>query len=148
MKHPTITLQITLSHQCVVTGVVLWREPVPDCVRWLTLSKNFSYTVMWQNWQKQYKLWAESVFPYICKGNPLQTVCKIIHTHIVLQLLHLPPSCADAQTFTHSHLCSLRQPGLPAEDSDGLSWTSAMHIPPSPGCHWFIWAQPVHSVTP
>lgn len=120
MKHPTITLQITLSHQCVVTGLVLWGEPAPDCVRWLRLSKNFSYTVMWQNWEQQYKLWAESVFPYICKGNPLQTVCKIIHTHIVLQLLHLPPSYADAQTFTHSHLCSLRQPGLPAEDSRPL----------------------------
>lgn len=71
-----------------------------------------------------------------------------LHTHVVAQLLPLTASCAYAHTPTHSHLCSLRQPGLPAEDSDGLSWTSAIHIPPSPGCHWFIWAQPVHSVTP
>lgn len=67
------------------------------------------------------------------------------HTPVVYQLPPLPKCCYGGP---HSHLCSLRQPGLPAEDSDGLSWISAMHIPPSPGCHWFIWAQPVHSVTP
>lgn len=47
-----------------------------------------------------------------------------------------------------THCSSLRQPGLPAEDSDGLFWTRAMHIPSSPSCHWFIWAQPMYSVTP
>lgn len=52
-------------------------------------------------------------------------------------LLSLPACSADTHTPTHSLLCSLRQPGLPAGDSDGLFWTRAIHIPPTPGCHWF-----------
>lgn len=87
------------------------------------------------------KAWSYS-FTYYCQ------LCEIMHPQTVRKLPSLPVSCADAQTPTHSNLCSLRQPGLPAEDSYGLSWTSAIHIPPSPGCRWFIWAQPVHSVTP